>query len=78
MTRHRRRWEKEQEKLDKARKAGKVRPVLTGGLPESRKDKAEREAYEAERKEIAETATRNEARWAAMPPDAPSDPASDP
>ena len=79
MTRRRRRWEKDQEKLDRDRKAGKIRPVLMGGLPESRKDKAEREAYEASLIEIPETAARNEAMWAAMfPPGAPSDPEPDP
>ena len=75
MTRHRRRWERDAEADEKAIKAGKPRAVLRAAIRESKKEKVAREAYEAERKEIAETAARNEAMWAAMPPhDAPSDP----
>jgi hypothetical protein len=73
VTRRRMRWEKEKEAEEKAIKAGKPRPILRAALRESKKHKAEREAYETRQKEIAETAARNQAAWAAQKAKFPSD-----
>ena len=70
MTARRMRWEREKEAEEKARKAGKPRPILAAALREWKKEEAARK-----KAEDAAAAVKAESEAEAKPPpDAPSDP----